>query len=128
MQAQLSQAILQFNSKLRRKGSLAAYEIHAARSLHSGDNINISDTQLCHNQLKGRQKSQHSNTLPTETPQVGDTITPLSSQPNHVERNMCLITAASSDLVTTQKILHPLSSVQSKFMSCTSVISLLSTV
>ena len=42
-QAQLSQAVLQLNAKLRRNGSLAAYEIHAARSLHTGDNININN-------------------------------------------------------------------------------------
>ena len=35
-QAQLSQAVLQLNAKLQRKGSLAAYKIHAARQLHSG--------------------------------------------------------------------------------------------
>ena len=40
-QAQLSKAVLQLNAKLRRKGSLAAYEIHAARSLHTGANIEI---------------------------------------------------------------------------------------
>ena len=43
-QAQLSQAVLQLNSKLRRKSSLAAYEIHAARNLHSGDNLTINNT------------------------------------------------------------------------------------
>ena len=87
-QAQLSQAVLQLNSKLRRKSSLAAYEIHAARNLHSGDNLTINDTQLHQDQLQGRQQSTTNIALLVKIPQVGDTVTPLSSQPKHVARNM----------------------------------------
>ena len=43
-QAQLSTAVLRLNSKLRRNGSLSAYEIHSARKLHTGENIDIKDS------------------------------------------------------------------------------------
>merc|ERR1711873_24203 len=57
-QAQLSKAVLQLNAKLRRKGSLAAYEIHAARSLHTGTNIKLQDNILRKAQLESRKERQ----------------------------------------------------------------------
>ena len=111
-QAQLSTATLRLNAKLRRKGSLSAYKIHSARSLHSGENINIKDSKLRQTQLQTRELSQPSNVTPVTVPQIGDTITPLSTQPKHSVRNMYLVTSSSQDSVTAQKILHPLTSGQ----------------
>ena len=44
-------------------------------------------------------------------------VTPISSQPKHTAHNIYPVTAASLDLVTAQKILHPLSSAPTKIMS-----------
>ena len=116
-QAQLSKAVLQLNAKLRRKGSLAAYEIHAARSLHTGANIEIQDSVLREAQLESRKERQPDKASQVEAPQVGDTVTPLSVQPKHSERSMYLVTAASQEQVTAQKIIHPLVDKKSQLMS-----------
>ena len=84
-QAQLAQAVLQLNSKLRRGGSLAAYEIHSSRQLHSGENIKLSDSKLWQLQLKGRETSQSST--PVSVPHVGDTVTSPHNQ--NTQRRTC---------------------------------------
>ena len=115
-QAQLAQAILQLNSKLR-DGSLAAYKIHSSRQLHSGQNLKLSDSKLHHQQLENRHAAQ--SPTPVSIPKVGDTVTSISTQPKHAERNIYLITAASEDSVAVQKILHLLVPAATKFMSKT---------
>ena len=102
-QAQLAQAILQLNSKLR-DGSLAAYKIHSSRQLQSRQNLKLSNSKLHHQQLENRHAAQ--SPTPVSIPKVGDTVTSISTQPKHAERNIYLITAASEDSVAVQKILH----------------------
>ena len=47
----LAMTILSLNQKLRRKGTISAYEIHTARDLHTGENLNLDDSLLRQNQL-----------------------------------------------------------------------------
>ena len=116
-QFQLSAATLALYAKLRRKGTLSAYEIHSARSLHSGNNLQLSDAKLRQNQIAARESSQPGKASTVTYPQPGDTVTPLNTQPKHSVRNMYLVTSSSPDSVTAQKILHPLSHNQTKFTS-----------
>ena len=53
-QSQLSAATLALNSKLHRRGTLSAYEIHSAHNLHTGNNLRISDARLRQNQINLR--------------------------------------------------------------------------
>ena len=45
-QSQLSAATLALNTKLRCRGMLSAYKIHAAWSQHTGNNIKLNDSKL----------------------------------------------------------------------------------
>ena len=51
------------------------------------------------------------------SPKPGDTISSLSQQLKHSVRDMYLVTAATPTSVTAQKLLHPVSSSPTKFMS-----------
>ena len=115
-QSQLSAATLALNSKLHRRGTLSAYEIHSAHNFRTG-NLKFSNARLRRDQIKSREPSQPAVTTPVTQPLPGDTMTPLSEQPKHTARSMYLVTSSSPEVITAQKILHPLSSSQTKFMS-----------
>ena len=98
----LAQATLSMNLKLRRKEGVAAYEMHTARKLETGQNIHLDDVKLRKSQITARRHdSQQPVTHPT--PKPGDTITNLSPQPKHVARDMYLVTAATPTMVTAKK-------------------------
>ena len=114
----LAQAVLAMNLKLRRAEGVAAYEMHTARKLDSGQNISLNDSKLRQSQLAARRhNTQHKVTH--NTPKPGDTITNISQQPKHSVRDMYLVTAATPHSVTAQKILHPITQGTTKFMSKT---------
>merc|ERR1719239_1141565 len=53
-QATLARAVLLINQKIRRGGSLSAYELHSSRDLNSGANLTLDDQALRENQLERR--------------------------------------------------------------------------
>ena len=111
----LVQATLAMNSKLRRKESITAYEMHTARRMESGTNLQLSDVKLRRSQLDARMHQPPSQGM--QMPKPGDTVTAVSQQPKHTARDMYIVTAASPDNVTAQKVLHPLVSGSTKIMS-----------
>ena len=48
---------------------------------------------------------------------VGDTVTPTNKTDKHKANDMFLVTAKKKDMITVQKILHPLSKELGKIMS-----------
>ena len=52
--ATLKLAILNLNSRLRRKGCISAFEIHTARDQESNENLHLKDEILRTNQLQTR--------------------------------------------------------------------------
>ena len=92
------------NNKLRRSEGVAAYEIHTARRLETGQNLVLHDNKLRDSQLVSR-RHQTASQPSHLTPKPGDTITSLFSQPKHVARDMYLVTAATPSLVMAQNIL-----------------------
>ena len=104
------------NLKLRRKEAVSAYEMHTARKLDTGHNLNLDDNKLRQSQMSAR---RHNTASPAiyPSPKPGDTITNLSPQPKHTARDMYIVTASTPETVTAQKILHPLSDGTTKIMS-----------
>ena len=116
--ATLSQAVLAVNQKLRRKGTISAYEIHTARDLNTGENLNLKDDLLRDKQLKTREdQNTRAKDINLQTQaKVGDTVTVINRQDKHNVRDMFLVTGTNNDKVQAQKILHPLTG-QKKIMS-----------
>ena len=113
----LAQAILQLNQKIRRKGTISSFEIHTARDLHTGENLNLDDKLLRHNQLQAR-KDQNSKTEKfAEDVHVGDTVIVRNKRDKHKARDMFLVTAKEGEQVEVQKLLHPLIPGKGKLMS-----------
>ena len=68
----LNLAIINLNSKLRRKGNISEYKINASRDQETVENLKIDDKTIRQEQLEKRKDSR---TPPTYKPiQVGDTI------------------------------------------------------
>ena len=82
----LARATLAMNSKLRRKEAIAAYEMHTARKLESGHNLQLSDAKLRQSQLSAR-RPVTANVEPVR-PKPGDTVTPVAAQDKHTVRDM----------------------------------------
>ena len=114
----VSSAVLALNSKLRRKLSIAGYEMHTAWNMDTGDNINLDDKTLRESQISAR-RHQTNPSDSISIPKPGDTVTNILPQPKHTARNMYLVTASSPEAVSAQKILHPLSDGSTKFGSKT---------
>ena len=70
--ATLKLAILNLNSRLRRKGGISAFEIHTARDQESNENLHLKDEILRTNQLQTRAQQRNTNAKPVEE---GDTVT-----------------------------------------------------
>ena len=111
----LAQATMSINSELRHKENISTYEMHTARQMESGDNLELSDRKLRESQLEAR---RHGATVTSHTQlKPGDTITPILAQPKHSARDMYIVRAASPGSVPAQKVLHPLVPGSTKFMS-----------
>ena len=107
-QAYLAQAVLQVNRKLRRGGTLTAYEIHTARDAFTGQNLDLDDAKLRDAQLD-RRKVGHPPGVPNQKViEIGDTVAVLGKQPKHSARDTFLVTAKEDNIIHSQKILRPL--------------------
>ena len=107
-QASLAQAVLEVNKKLRRGGSLTAYEIHTARDAFTGKNLDLDDVKLREAQLAKR-TAGHPPGLPNQqTIEVGDTVVVSGQQPKHTARDTFVVTGKDNNTIHSQKILRPL--------------------
>ena len=112
--ATLKLAILNLNSKLRRRGNISAYEINTARDQNTGDNMNLDDDSLRSDQKEKRTDARKAKDKDIN---VGDTVTTTNKSDKHKANDMFIVTAKENDKVSVQKILHPLSNNPAKIMS-----------
>ena len=118
-QSSLAKAVLQLNKKIRRRGNISAYEIHTARDLNTGENLNLDDKLLRQNQLQVRQDQNIKTEGHAEEVHVGDTVIVRNRSDKHKARDVFIVTAKEGDQVQVQKVLHPLKHGKGKFMSKT---------
>ena len=110
----LKLAIVNLNSRLRRKGHISAYEIHTARDQETNENLQLNDGALRNNQLQSR--------LQLVTPgdhqvEEGDTVKIKNKSDKHKANDMFIITKKSGDTVNMQKLIHPLDMQPTKLTS-----------
>ena len=117
-QATLARAVMLVNKKMRREGTLTAYEIHTSRDSQSGENLKLDDEQLRTKQLGRRQQSRKETpTRPKPEIEIGDRVAVVASQEKHKARDLFVVTGTEGEVVHTQKLLHPLLPGKVKFMS-----------
>ena len=114
----LKLAIMNLNSKLRRRGTISAFEINSSRDQNTGEHLPLSDEKLWSNQLKVR-KSHETNIPKIKPILVGDTVTIKNKTDKHKANDMFVVTGKDNEKVKVQKILHPLKNVPGKIMSKT---------
>ena len=112
----LKLAILNLNSKLRRRGNISAFEIHSSRDQNTGHNLNLDDETLRTNQLVKRkdQRTIDKVAVPVE---VGDTVRLKNNHDKHKAGEIFLVTGEQdNNKVGLQKLLHPLATGKAKIM------------
>ena len=114
----LKRAVLNLNSKLRRRGNISSFEINVARDQNTGENLLLNDQELRSDQLKKRKSAsppqEHQSIL------VGDTVVVKNENNKHKARDMFLVTdKVGENKVGIQKILHPLLKTKGKLMAKT---------
>ena len=100
----LKQAILNLNSKLRRRGNISAYEINSARDQNTGDNLQLDDKELRHDQVINRKEKQEINN--NENINIGDTVRIKNKSDKHKANEIFIVTSKQEDDVGVQKLLH----------------------
>ena len=112
----LKRALLNLNSKLRRRGNISAYEIHSARDQLTGENLSLNDKQIRNDQLAKREDKRD---LPTEEINIGDTVKLRNNNDKHKSSEIYVVTNKDKENVTVQKLLHPLKNTPTMIMSKT---------
>ena len=110
----LKQAVLNLNSKLRRRGNISAYEINSARDQNTGDNLQLNDKILRGDQVDKRKDKN--STKENDDIEVGDTVRIKNKSDKHIANEIFLVTSKNETNVGVQKLLHPLKS-KPKLMS-----------
>ena len=114
----LKLAVLNLNSKLRRRGNISSFEINVARDQNTGENLTLNDQDLRSDQLKTRKSGSPSKDF--ESVLVGDTVVVKNENNKHKARDMFIVTNKDGEnKVGIQKILHPLLKSNGKLMSKT---------
>ena len=105
-EATLAKSILFLNSKLRRKDSLTATEIHFARNQTTNDNLILDDTKLRSDQTKARKTD-----VPQSSTKInqGDTVMVAAKPDKHTSRDVYLVTGVEKQTVQMQKLANPFS-------------------
>ena len=113
--ATLKLAVMNLNSKLRRRGKISAFEINSSRDQNTGEHLSLDDEKLRNEQLETRKDTR----TPAKTPHinVGDTVKVKNSRNKHKADNIYLVTNKNDEDVTVQRILHPLKKIPTKIMS-----------
>jgi hypothetical protein len=108
---------MNLNRKIRRRGTISAFEIHTSRDLHTGQNLELNDHHLRSDQLKNRE-AENSKTKSEELEVlVGDTVLVNNRKEKHKAKDVFIVTAKKGDKTTVQKVLHPFDQGKGKFMS-----------
>ena len=61
--AVLNRAIINLNSKLRRRGNISAWEINSARDQNSGENLHLDDRTIRKNQITERHDNRRTRRI-----------------------------------------------------------------
>ena len=98
-QAQLSQAVMQVNQKMRRGGGLSSHEISTSRDMHTGQNLQLRDDLLRQDQLQKRveQQEKHGGVPVQQTVQVGDRVAVRQQQDKHKTRDVYQVTSIAQE-------------------------------
>ena len=110
----LKLAVMNLNSRMRRKGTISAFEINSARDQNTGDNLKLDDHHLRQEQLKTRRDKIE---IPAAEVEVGDTVRIKNKVDKHKANETFIVTSKDQNKVQIQKLLHPLSSAPAKIMS-----------
>ena len=116
-QTLLAQAVMNLNRKIRRRGTISAFEIHTSRDLHTGQNLNLNDEDLRTDQLKSRAAENSKTTSEAVAVHVGDTVVVHNKKEKHKVKEMFIVTAKEGEKTKVQKVLHPLNQGNGRFMS-----------
>ena len=111
----LKLAVVNLNSKLRRRGQISSFEINSARDQNTGINLNLDDKLLRNNQLLKRGEKVVENL--DKSIEVGDTVRITNKNDKHKASEMFLVTSKDEEKVGVQKLLHPLRNSPVKLMS-----------
>ena len=98
-QAQLSQAVMLVNQKLRRGGGLSSHEISTSRDMHTGQNLQLHDDLLRKQQLETRevQHKHHGGQQKVQPLRVGDRVAVLQQQDKHKARDVYRVTTTDGE-------------------------------
>ena len=105
-------AIQLLNKKLRRNGSISAFEIYFNRDLNTGSNLNLDYKLLKEQQSSTRNmhNQKHNKSLPhttLENPQPGDLVVTKSTKiDKHKAKDLFIVSASQNDKVKIQRVLH----------------------
>ena len=115
----LKLAVLNLNSKLRRRGNISSFEINTARDQNTGENLKLDDHSLRSDQLQTRKSASPPTKF--DPVLVGDTVVVKNDYNKHKARDMFIVTdkIEKEDKVNIQKLLHPLLKTKGKLMSKT---------
>ena len=111
----LKQAVLNLNSKLRRKGNISAFEINSSRDQNTGVNLHLDDQTLRQNQINKRGEMQKGE-LVVKPIEVGDTVKVKNASDKHKANDIFIVTSKEDEHIGIQKLLHPLKKNPPKFM------------
>ena len=108
-QADLSQALMSVNTKLRRKGKLSASEIIFARDQMSNKNLDIQDKEIQATQLEVRSRANERHNSKVNIPQQhikpGDLVQRKEKSKKHHVKDTYLVTSMDKNTVSAKKIL-----------------------
>ena len=107
----LIQAVYTLNQRLRRQGTISAFEMHFNRDMFTGSNLNIDYSKLRNDQLKTRAKfnDRANATIKQEENKVqtGDTVILREGTKKHAAKDVFIVTKSDNEKVAMQKIIHP---------------------
>ena len=113
--AALKQAILNLNSRLRRKGNISAFEINSSRDQNTGINLHLDDQTLRQNQINKRREEKRGD-LVIKPIEIGDTVKVKNKSDKHKANDVFIVTSKEDEHIGIQKLLHPLKKCPPKFM------------
>ena len=104
-------AIQLLNRKMRRNGTITAYEIYFNRDINTGDNLNLNFEKLKSQQLVNRtlHNEKHNSSVKHDfsNPKPGDIVIPKDWKPDkHKAKDLFIVTASQNDKIKIQKIIH----------------------
>ena len=111
----LKLAVMNLNSKLRRRGTISSFEINFARDQNTGENMKIDDKALRGDQLEKRKETREIE--PTKSIDIGDTVKLRNKNDKHKASEIFIVTSKHEENVELQKLLHPLKTSPPKIMS-----------